>query len=340
MEMARAIFIPDLLFGSGRVGSYELGREQKATFITGLMGIADDIFGYINRYIIKQLTQLNFGDLTKAPKLRYMPLSKVSEDAYAEIVKTLITKGAIFPDLETLSEKMGIPLEKAKVQDINADTKKSATPKPNRETTQKQMGRIERYLQNVLQSTDNPQTIEHAINGLKIGYKELYPEGYEEMESEVKDSIMFAYRRGEPLAGIMESVGETFGLKSKKSDNTLKIQVQTMSDETAEKLEKKLDETVSVQKELLKENQKEKRVIVGNAIVVKNPVHKVEVSNIKEAKSYFPPVVVKTDKKTEPDSVKTIKAGGKVVEIVEKYGEKEVRYKVNKTASGNELKKV
>lgn len=352
MEMARAIFIPDLMFGSGRVGSYELGREQKATFITGLMGIADDLFGYFQNYIIRQLVDINFGENAKAPKLRYMPFSKVNEDTYAQIVQALVNRGRVFPDIKTLGKKLGLTLEEIEEQRITdekqeEDVKQEEKVKvPDEDTAKKQMGRIERYLTNVFRNTSNKQTTLNAINDIKLGYRERCNDDYEKLEKIVKNKIKDSYENNESLDEILDKVSQVLGLSSEekrpKTDNTIKLQIQTVNDEIIENLNKKLDKTAEVQEKLLEESKKEKKVIVSNDldVNVKNPTTKVEVSNIKDAKADMPPVIVKEDKKEKPDSVKTVKSGGKVVEIIEKYGNKEVRYKVTKTAGGNELRKV
>jgi hypothetical protein len=356
MEMARAIFIPDLMFGSGRVGSYELGREQKATFITGLMGIADDIFGYIQNYIVRQIVDLNFGETSVAPKIKYMPLSIVNQDTYATIVQSLINRGRVFPDIKALGEKMGLTLEEIHEQAVaNPFTPdgnpgepnkpvKSNTPK--KETAKKQLGRIERYLTNVFRNSRNPETIEEALDGIKIGYREEYTEGYEEMEKMVKRTIKDGYENNYNLEEIISEVSSDLGLsntisKLEKQDNILKVQVQTVSDDLINSMNEKLNKSTKVQEELLEESKKDKSVTVSNdlEVKVKNPVTKVEVSNIKDAKSDSSPIIVKEDKIEKPDSIETIKTNGKVVEIIEKYGDKEVRHKVNKTLGGSKIMK-
>lgn len=351
MEMARAIFIPDLMFGSGRVGSYELGREQKATFITGLMGIADDIFGYIQNYIVRQIVYLNFGETSVAPKLKYMPLSIVNQDTYATIVQSLINRGRVFPDLKALGEKMGLTLdeihEQAVANPFTPDGNPGEPVKPNtpkKETAKKQLGRIERYLTNVFRNSRNPETIEEALDGIKIGYREEFSEGYDEMEKLVKRTIKYGYENSYNLEEIMSEVSSTLGLstrsKLEKQENMLKVQVQTVSDDLINSMNEKLDKSTKVQEDLLKESKKDKSVTVSNdlEVRVKNPITKVEVSNIKDAKSDSSPVIIQ-EKKVRPDSIETIKANGKIVEIIEKYGDKEVRHKVNKTFGGSKIEK-
>lgn len=376
MEMARAIFIPDLMFGSGRVGSYELGREQKATFIAGLMGIADDIFGYIQNYIVRQIVDLNFGENSVAPKLRYMPLSIVNQDTYATIVQSLINRGRVFVDLKELGEKMGLTLEEVHEQAVaNPFTpggnpgnppevpEKKPIEKPKVKTAEKQLGRIERYLTNVFRNARDQEVILDAIEDIKIGYKEEFSseEGYLNLQDKIRDTVKDCYLNSFSLEDIMTETKEILGFKEEKQPIQIQIN-DTSTDRTDEiiqankNIENKIDESDKKIKPVhiinsveLKDNKVEvtnpielrdntvkldsNKMEVTNKIELKDK--EIKVSNLKDQK-----IIVEHEKEIKPDSIKTIKANGKVIGIIEKYGDKTVEYKVNNTLGGSQLTKV
>jgi hypothetical protein len=119
MEKARALFVPDLLLGSGKVGSYELGKEHKATFLSGLMSSVDTMFLNINKYVLPQLVELNFGVKTKDFEIKYLPISKVNEDNIINIVTAMVNGKMIRPSTKELADVIGIPLEE--VEEITAE---------------------------------------------------------------------------------------------------------------------------------------------------------------------------------------------------------------------------
>jgi len=199
LEKARAIFVPDLLLGSGNVGSYALGLEHKATFITGIMGIIDDYFEWINKYIVKQLIELNYpsGDA----KLKYTPLSRVTEDAIVDIVRDLVSTGKISPEIQTLSDRIGIPLTEEK--------NPPPIEKPTKEIAKKQMDRIKNYLSKAMLNDDKT-----AVDKLKIGFPEAFNSkaNYMALETEVKNKIRSCISMGYKIDKITYEVGRTLGI--------------------------------------------------------------------------------------------------------------------------------
>jgi len=207
MEKARAIFVPDLLLGSGNVGSYALGLEHKATFITGIMGMINDMFGFFNKYIVRQLVELNYPSQTA--KLKYTPLSRVTEDAIMNIVRDMVNNGVVTPDTQALSERIGIPLSEPEEKPIE---------KPIKEIAKKQMERVRNYLSKALLS-DN----KIAINNLKIGYPEAFNSeaAYHILEAEVRNKVKSCVSMNYDIDKIMLEVGRTLGIEDRKEINTI-----------------------------------------------------------------------------------------------------------------------
>lgn len=200
LEKARAIFVPDLLLGSGNVGSYALGLEHKATFITGIMGIVDDFFQFINKYISQQIIELNYP--SQSAVLKYTPLSKVTEEAVVAIVRDLVKTGKIDPEIQAMSDRIGIPLEEGKNPPM--------IEKPIKEVAKKQMARIENYLRKALMT--DPKT---ATDNLKIGFKEEFnsSEGHRLLEMEIKNKVKSCISANYDFDRLMKEVGTTLGLE-------------------------------------------------------------------------------------------------------------------------------
>lgn len=202
-EKARAIFVPDLLLGSGNVGSYALGLEHKATFITGIMGIIEDMFEYFNKYIIQQIVELNYP--TQKAVLKYTPLSRVTEDAIMGIVKDMVSSGKISPEIQAMSDRIGIPLTKEVISPPIA--------KPIKEIAKKQLDRIRNYLSKSLLNDKK-----EAINNLKIGFPEAFNSelSYITLENEVKEKIRSCLSAGYSLEKIIKEVGITLGIEDRE----------------------------------------------------------------------------------------------------------------------------
>jgi hypothetical protein len=205
-EKSRGIFVPALMFDSGGgSGSYALGEEHKATFITGLMGFLDDSFDYINQYIGQQLIDLNFPG--QKATVKYTPLSKVTEDKIVTIVADLIKGGKAKADLKALSDRIGIPLEEDNSAPIATGTGKPAPAKTGKkETPKKQLERICRYLDTVWDKDKDA-----AITNLKIGFREDFDseDDYGEREREIKGILSKCAVDGMDLEETKEHIEKT-----------------------------------------------------------------------------------------------------------------------------------
>jgi hypothetical protein len=236
MEKSRAIFVPDLLLGTGRVGSYELGKEHKATFINGVMGMMDNFSEFVDKYITPQLVELNFGTKSELPEFTYLPMSKTSEDSLVSIVASYINGNPEILDLTKLAPKLGIPLkdaeEIAKITEENiknqneinkqnnqpdnknvTDTNKQTVNKVNPDVRKKQFQRIENYVRNVYKSASQEDETIRELNNTRIGFPEMYEdkELYMNLESKIKNEIVNGYKNKIELNKVMDSVYSLLG---------------------------------------------------------------------------------------------------------------------------------
>jgi len=106
MEILRGLFLPDLILGGERGGSYALGAAQMQVFYTNLMGIMDNIVDYVNLYILPQIVEFNFEKSRKA-KFTYQPLSGESKKNIQEMIMQLIKNSRLMPDVPQLEERSG-----------------------------------------------------------------------------------------------------------------------------------------------------------------------------------------------------------------------------------------
>lgn len=112
MEIARGLFLPELVFGGSKGGSYALGSAQIQTFYTNLMGIMDNIVDYVNLYLLPQLIEYNF-QKSKTASFTYQPLSVDQKKNINDMIQTLIKVGKVMPDIKQMEERSGVKLEKA-----------------------------------------------------------------------------------------------------------------------------------------------------------------------------------------------------------------------------------
>jgi len=222
MEKSRAIFVPDLLLGTGRVGSFELGKEHKATFITGLMGMMDDFSEYIDKYIIPQLVEYNFGTGTEKPEFAYLPLTKTSEDSLVAIIQNFVSGNPEILDVNKLASKLGVPLKDAKevteIIDKNMQIKQERekitndnlknVQKINKDTRQKQFSRIENYIRNIYKANCSKEEKLADLSNTRIGFTEMYEDKnlYRELEEEVRKTITSGFKNDLPLNELVNSI--------------------------------------------------------------------------------------------------------------------------------------
>lgn len=226
MEKARAIFIPDLMLGTGRVGSYELGREHKRTFLTGLMGVFDDITGYIQRYIVDPVIRINFGEKTEAPKFTYMPLTDLEQDNLLSIIQAAVRADPTVVDIAELASKLGVPIKTAEelAEKTGSDVGKNQPPPGGTLAKDPQLvyyhlQRIKNYLEPVWDGEDySPAFKRNFVEKTKIGFVEHHPdkEAYALIQGVVKDTLLRSFDLGKPLSEALGEVERVLRDREKK----------------------------------------------------------------------------------------------------------------------------
>ena len=121
-EISLGLFLPSLLYGGSKGGSYALGNTQTDIFYTNLMGLMDNIVDYVEHYLLPQLIEYNF-DKKVNVKFAYQPLSSDSKKNINELVQLLIKEGIVKPDINQIQETSGIKLEEIERKEQIPDKK-------------------------------------------------------------------------------------------------------------------------------------------------------------------------------------------------------------------------
>lgn len=112
-EMARALFVPDLLFEAGRVGSYKLGELHKDTYLMLLNALMNDLKQHIDKYISRQFIEYNFGANEEVPVFRFEKQGTFSTPVIMEMIKQMANNGSIGVDVKDIAKITGVPLKEA-----------------------------------------------------------------------------------------------------------------------------------------------------------------------------------------------------------------------------------
>ena len=136
-EKARAIFVPDLLFGTGRVGSYKLGERHTNTFLTLLNSLISDLKHHIDKYMLPSLVDFNFGSQAAPAYWKPEQLGKTNQDIIATVIREMIKQGMVKVSVEDIAKRIGMDVEEVnqimKEENIDsAEIKKNPT-KENKE---------------------------------------------------------------------------------------------------------------------------------------------------------------------------------------------------------------
>lgn len=113
-EISLALFTPILLMRTADVGSYNLGTQHSIIYQWMLNAIAGDWKHYIDWYILRPLRNWNFGERASLPKIHFRKMGAQNEDMVRDIVRAMISKGSIKPDLAELGEIAGLTLTEVK----------------------------------------------------------------------------------------------------------------------------------------------------------------------------------------------------------------------------------
>ena len=108
--IARAIFVPDLLFTNSDTGAYALGQEHRSIFDANVEGDLDDLGRQVTVTVIDRLVRLNFGD--RAPRARLVFAGVTDEDRSElwELAKLLVAGGRLPVEVVEVAARLGIPM--------------------------------------------------------------------------------------------------------------------------------------------------------------------------------------------------------------------------------------
>lgn len=124
-EIAVNILAPHIVLGQKSVGSYALAKELSSDFSFSVQAIAEEIADAINNHAIKQLVDINFGEVKKYPKLRVERIEQVDPEKFAFMMERLVSSGVITVD-DTLE---GWARDK-----VDAPEKEELTPEEEKKT--------------------------------------------------------------------------------------------------------------------------------------------------------------------------------------------------------------
>ncbi|MDP9013789.1 MAG: hypothetical protein M3O41_14265 [Pseudomonadota bacterium] len=93
-EKSLALFTPVLLFRTGSKGSYNLGDMHMQVFQYMLNALVGDKKHYIDKHIIKQLKDINFGPNAPEAQIRFRVLGRLGDDGAVTILQALLQNGA------------------------------------------------------------------------------------------------------------------------------------------------------------------------------------------------------------------------------------------------------
>ena len=107
-EMSLGLFTPILLMRTADVGSYNLGVGHMKVYLWMLNAISDDWKLYIDKYILRPMRDFNFGINASLPKIKFRRLGNEDAELVREVVKLLVGKDKMKPDLRQLGEMSGM----------------------------------------------------------------------------------------------------------------------------------------------------------------------------------------------------------------------------------------
>ena len=113
-EKSLALFTPVLMFRTGAKGTYNLGTLHMDVFQYMLNALMGDKKHYIDKYIIKQLKDINFGPNAPEAQIRFRVLGRLGDDGAVQILQALLQNGGAQLDqngLQDLGAYLGLGLQ-------------------------------------------------------------------------------------------------------------------------------------------------------------------------------------------------------------------------------------
>jgi len=107
--MLRGLVIPERALTQGEIGARSSTEAFADLFMQRKQAILDDVVDYINKYLVKNLVELNWGKEYEV-NVRAGRISDDSKATAFEVVKKLLDKGEMEIDPEWLVDKTGMPV--------------------------------------------------------------------------------------------------------------------------------------------------------------------------------------------------------------------------------------
>lgn len=109
-EISIGLFTPILLLRTADVGSYNLGVGHMQMYLWMLNAMNDDRKQYIDKYLLRKMTNYNFSERAPSPKIRFRKLGNANGEMLATVLQALIQNGQAKVDLRELGQMLGMTL--------------------------------------------------------------------------------------------------------------------------------------------------------------------------------------------------------------------------------------
>ena len=117
VQISRGMFVPDLTTQqNSQTGSRAMGDTHSDMFWAAEAAIFDEIKGCLDAYLLPQIVAYNFGTDAPACHFEYQETSPNTVAWLKQLVALLISGKRIMPDLEEISERLGLKLEEKEAQ--------------------------------------------------------------------------------------------------------------------------------------------------------------------------------------------------------------------------------
>lgn len=131
-EISKNILAMFLDAGSDGVGSYALSENQSNVFMYSLESVAKCVKGVLQKYLIKEIVDLNYETDGYYPTLEYDRIGEIDTEKTSDALMKLANAGLITPDFETegyIREIMGLPPKSKDEEQEEPDETKEEKPK-------------------------------------------------------------------------------------------------------------------------------------------------------------------------------------------------------------------
>lgn len=122
-EISIGLFTPILLMRTADVGSYNLGVGHMQIYLWMLNAMNDDRAQYINKYILRKMTNYNFSPKAPSPRIVFRKLGNTNADLIAELIKASVQSGKAALDVQELGRMAGLSIE-----EVNETVNEPADP--------------------------------------------------------------------------------------------------------------------------------------------------------------------------------------------------------------------